>query len=618
MNLTDTPTAQPEESCLNNLGRLLDAQWLDRDTLVWLEGRSDRRVLVAGSLSRGWRRDLTRDWRVGARVGYGGGDFGVGPGFLCFVDGNDLYRQSVDASPPVLLARFDCPVCSPVISPDGEWVAVIAGGEDRDRLYLTPAHGGSPVLIHEGPDFIMQPNWHPEGRRLAWVEWNAPHMPWDESAVVWAWLDASSRPRILRTEASREPGRSHFQPAFSPDGRHLAVVSDGSGWWNLELLDPDRGTTRYRMDDKAEHGVPAWVHGLRSYGWTGPAGKLVVVRSRQAQSSLEVWTPETGTREPIRGLEKWTDLRQPTTNPWTESLALVASNPMQAPRLLEWRRDGVRTLARCLPEPVQPDSGDISTPVQGIEFGTGQNRCHGLLVLPGANAATPATVAIRIHGGPTSHYGAEFEEEVRFFLGLGIGVLSLNYRGSSGYSRPYREMLRGNWGEADVEDVRAAAAWLVREGIAAPGRIVLTGGSAGGFTALLALARFPGAFAGAICRYPVVDLLGLEQDTHRFERHYLDGLIGRLPEAREKYLGRSPSRLAEGIRDPLALFHGDADEVTPLGPVKQMAEGLVRRGVRCSLHVFPGEGHGWRHSDTIAEYYRRSREFLADLGLIVP
>ncbi|GAB4109123.1 MAG: prolyl oligopeptidase family serine peptidase [Acidobacteriota bacterium] len=590
--------------------RLLDVQWAGRDTLVWLEGRSDRSVLVASSLSRGWHRDLTRSWKVAAHVGYGGGEFAATEDSVFFVEGPRLYRQALSGGPPVKLAEFDSPVTSPAVSPDGSLVALVAGGADRDRLLVLPSAGGSATVVRQGPDFLMQPRWHPDSRRLVWIEWDHPHMPWDESRTAWAKLEPGSPVRAIRIAGLSSPGVSSFQPTFSPDGRWLAVVADGSGWFNLSLYDLHNGALRYRLEEEAEHAVPAWGHGLRTYGWSS-GGSLVVIRNAGARTTLSRWEPETGALQEIDGLEGWTDLRQLAVSAQGDGLALVASHPLHAHRLLVRHQGLWTTPVVSVPQTSSPDL-DAGTPIQHLTFGSGDQACHGLFQRPDQDGG-PWPLVVRLHGGPTSQYLAEYDDEVCRFLRRGYAVLSLNYRGSFGYGRRFRDQLRGGWGELEVEDVLTAADDLVRRGWADPARVVLAGGSAGGMTVLLALARHPGRFRAGICRYPVVDLETLNAATHRFENRYLESLIGPFPEYRDHYLARSPLQQAGRIRDPVAIFHGGADQVVPLPPVERLAVELQRQGVLCRLHVFRGEGHGWRRWETVREYWERVDSFLREV-----
>jgi dipeptidyl aminopeptidase/acylaminoacyl peptidase len=606
----------PEHSSLHPAFRLLDVQWMERDILVWMEARSGRTTLVAGSLRQGWRRDLTRSWGVGAQVGYGGGDFTVAQSWIYFVDGCNLLRQAVGAATPHLLARFESPVCSPAVSPDGGLVAVVAGGRQRDSLAVVPATGGPITTVHEGPDFIMQPCWHPGGRRVAWIEWDVPQMPWDESRLAWACLETGSVPRLSHLKQLSVSGSAYFQPSYSPDGRFLAVVSDDTGWFNLSVLDPEQGTVQYRLDAEAEYAIPAWIHGLRTYGWSGTGASLVVTRSSEAAWAMEVWRPESGEVQHLAEFHGWTDLRQPATNPWDDSIAVLGSSTDLPHRLLVLRQGSLVELASSLP-PVRSAGRARRKPQQPehLKFGSGDTTCFGLYVEPARRAADSGALVIRIHGGPTSQFVQEYDEDAHYYLGLGMAVLSLNYRGSSGYGTAYRNQLKGGWGLLDVEDVVTAARELVEQGRVDPERILLTGGSAGGLTALLTLARHPGRFRGAVCRFPVVDLASLLGATHRFERHYLEGLLGPLMDLPDVYRDRSPLGSTDSIVDPVAIFHGDADKVAPLGPVERFVERLRRRKVPCVFQVFRGEGHGWRRWETVRGYYREVGRFLQSIGI---
>jgi dipeptidyl aminopeptidase/acylaminoacyl peptidase len=224
--------------------------------------------------------------------------------------------------------------------------------------------------------------------------------------------------------------------------------------------------------------------------------------------------------------------------------------------------------------------------------------------------AKPPPTIIKIHGGPTSHYSADYHGDTQFFTSRGFAVLELNYRGSSGYGRDYMESLRGQWGVLDVEDTRSAAQNLISEGLADPKRLVLMGGSAGGFTLLLSLIAHPGFFRAAVCRYGVSNLFTLATDTHKFERHYLDSLVGTLPKDEERFRKRSPVFSASNIQDPLAIFQGEMDKVVPKSQSDEIVASLSRRGVPHLYQVYPGEGHGWRKSETIQDYYTQVEDFL--------
>jgi dipeptidyl aminopeptidase/acylaminoacyl peptidase len=617
MNRETSPTGTVAPFSLQDLAteiRFGELAWdSDGRSLVWLEGRSERSVLVAADLTRGARRDLNRDWPVRAQVGYGGGDFTVSRGVLYFVSGTKLYRKGLNELGPRKVADHGVPLCSPVVSPDGRWVLVVASGPERDSLCIVSAEGGVPAVLYQDAHFCMQPAWHPNGGRVIWVAWNHPHMPWERSRVMVAELDAEgTQPQVLRilpvpAEANRSAGV--FQPTFSPDGRYIAFVSDRSGWFNLHLFGDDFRPVAH-LEDLAEHAPPAWLQSMRSHAWAPDGSRLFYLRSSQGFATLESYDPASGRRRTTRGdLSRYSFLSQLQASPQGDEVALVGSSPRISPRVLRVRpRSGrVAVVQRGTPELY--DASALSQPNR-VAWNLRGRRCFGLYFPPGAGSASPPPAMIKVHGGPTSQYHAAWDPDTQFFTSRGYAVLALNYRGSSGYGRRYRRMLAGKWGVADVEDLLEAADILEREGVADPGRLVLSGGSAGGLTVLLSLIRSPGRFRAAIVRYGLTDLRAAARETHRFERHYLDWLVGPLPDAASRYDERSPLNHADRIRDPVALFQGDADRVVPRSQSDRIAESLRTRGVPHLYKVFLEEGHGWRKGETIAEYYRLVEEFL--------
>lgn len=242
-------------------------------------------------------------------------------------------------------------------------------------------------------------------------------------------------------------------------------------------------------------------------------------------------------------------------------------------------------------------------------------RCYGLYYPPthpeSENSGPPPTL-IKIHGGPTAHFASDYRPDTQFFASRGLAVLELNYRGSSGYGKTYMDALQGTWGVSDVEDTRQAAEYLISEGLADPERLILLGGSAGGYTVLLSLITHPRFFRAGICLYGVSNLFTLVSDTHKFEKHYTDFLVGTLPQDEEKYRERSPIFLADRIQDPLAIFQGEEDKVVPQEQLDEIVESLVQRGVPHLYRVYEGEGHGWRKSETIQDYYETVEQFLSE------
>jgi dipeptidyl aminopeptidase/acylaminoacyl peptidase len=595
--------------------RLQDVQWdTTSKTLVWLEERSDRGVLVVRDLSSAGQRDLTRELSVRARISYGGGDFVVHDGSVFYVSEGTIYRQSLEQCHPLILVPRKGEVASPTVSPDGRWLAFVRSHDRVDTLELTTTTGKSrPVVIGEGQDFYMQPCWHPSSKSLAWIAWNHPNMPWDESLLFVAELDwtGSKVEVISKRQVQEDSRRTYFQPQFSPDGRYLSVVSDETGWFNLEILSAETLELLTRVTEEAEHGSAAWFQGLRTYTWTPDSSSIFFLRSKNAFTDLARFKLTDNSISTVEGaINSFTALRQISISPKGDRIAVIGSASDIPPRILSVRYSGEVQVYRRSSQR-QPDG--LCSMAAPVHWNTGNQTCHGLYYAPTNpffEDTGPPPAIIKIHGGPTSQYHADYAIDTQFFTSRGYAVLALNYRGSTGYGKSYRNALKGSWGVTDVEDVRSASEFLVSRNLADPKRIVLVGGSAGGYNLLMCFVRYPGTFGAGICRYGVSDLKALAEDTHKFEEHYLDSLVGSLPEDEQIYHDRSPIFHSDRIRDPLAVFQGDADMVVPKTQSDMIVASLRDRDVPHLYRVYSGEGHGWRKLETIEDYYYTVDNFL--------
>ena len=603
-----------------------DVQWTSSGGLVWREERSGTGVLVFRKSLEAPLRDLAAEHSVRARVGYGGGDFSVAGGQVFFVSEGRVFRHGLDETESVPVTPPWGQPAAPSVSPDGRRLVYVHSSEGVDCLGLMRTDGsGWPVQFASGRDFYMQPAWHPDGRRIAWVAWDHPNMPWDGSGLYLGEAGpgglTGTAPDPVQLAGDPAGSVAVFQPAFSPDGRYLSFVSDREGWFNLWLYDLENDSLQPLLQESAEYAGPAWIQGLRTYAWTPAGDAIYAIRLRRGRAALVRVGLEEGRSQPVGGgLSRYTALSQLSPAPDGECMALVGSSPLLPPRVLTvTARGAVSIWSEVTPEPPdeayldhpRPLSWKVRPPADLPE----SPACEGLFYRPRNPAyqpTAPPPAVIRVHGGPTSQALVEYRFEIPFLTSRGFAVLDLNYRGSTGYGRGYRDSLKGQWGVADVEDTRAAAEFLVSSGRADPERLVVLGGSAGGLTVLLSLIRYPGLFRAGVCLYGVSDLLALARETHKFEAHYLDSLVGRLPGDEALYRERSPLGQAGAIRDPVALFQGEVDEVVPPSQSDRIAEALAARRVPHVYHRFPGEGHGWRKSATIKVYLEALQEFLAE------
>jgi dipeptidyl aminopeptidase/acylaminoacyl peptidase len=604
------PSPIPAQAMGRRLG-LLDVMWdTNGRTLAWLERRPSGGMLVARDGSEAMR-DLTPLHDVRGRLFYGGGEFTVAHGVLVFAgEGGRLFRQSLEAGPTVAITPPFGSAAAPEISPDGRWVVYVHSCEGVDRLALVDADGSHwPTDLVSGADFYMQPNWHPFGDRLAWVEWDHPNMPWDGSRLMLGRMEGTP-PRLV--DVQHIAGGDEvpvFQPAFSPEGNALAYLQGEGEWDQLCLRDLVAGTRRIVLDGTSLM-PPAWLQGMRTLAWSSDGRRLFVLRNEKGFASLWAIDVETSHAQRV-DIPPYTWISQLSSAPRGEALAFIGSAPTAPERVVVCRDGTVEVVRRSQAEEVRPEDLPAAQPLSwAAPDGT---LVHGLCYAPTSRIARgeglPPAI-LDIHSGPTRQRVAGYSAEAAFFATRGYAVLALNYRGSSGYGRSYMRRLREHWGEYDVEDAIGGAGALVEQGLADPRRMAIMGTSAGGFTVLNVLARHPGVFRAGVCSFGISNLFTVRESKFKFEAHYLDSLVGRLPEAADRYRDRSPLFHVAGIRDPLALFHGEEDTVVPLAQTETIAQELAARGVAHHLRRFAGEGHGWRREESVTAFYTEVEAFL--------
>jgi dipeptidyl aminopeptidase/acylaminoacyl peptidase len=601
--------------------RLSDVQWdSDGRTLVWLEARDGRGALWALEPALGEApRELTPgDLAVRARVDYGGGDFTVGGGLVVFAEASTgrLFRQSLAGGPPRPLTPAFGAAAAPALAPDGRHLLFVHSYEGQDCIAVVDAEGRHwPQRLAVGHDFYMWPGWSPSGAQVAFVAWDHPNMPWDGALLYLADVDRSGALPALRGARviAGGPSTSIFQPCFAPDGRHLAYVSDLDGWWQIYVHDLASGVQRRLTEGAAEHGEAAWAYGMRTLSWGRDGKRLYYLRNEGGLRRVCVQPVDGGPAQVISDGEGYSWFSQPAASPTDDALTGIASAPGLPPRLMLADGERTRIIRRSAGELLAPDQLAAALPVN---WRVGAASVYGMLYLPpgyvpgGAGPRPPAVVLI--HGGPTGQAVASYSGEVQFLATRGYAVLEVNYRGSTGYGRAYAQALRGEWGVLDVADAAGAARYLAEAGIADPARLVIMGGSAGGYTVFETLAQHPELFRAGICRYGVANLFTLAADTHKFEAHYLDALVGPLPADAARYRERSPIFHAERISVPMAIFQGADDQVVPPDQSEAIVAALRRRGLPHHYQLFAGEGHGWRRAETITAYYQAIERFLRE------
>jgi dipeptidyl aminopeptidase/acylaminoacyl peptidase len=630
------PSALTAERALAGTLRLGYPQ-IDQGLVYWLEGRpaeAGRQVVVRVG-REGSPEDVTAS-EVNVRTlvhEYGGGDYRVSRGRLVYVDFSDQRVFLLEAaSSPRPLTAPGSRYADFAWSPDGRFLAAVeerhrsrdhapAAEPPENRLVAIAlsAQGEEipePRVIAAGHDFVSSPCFSPDGRSLAYTAWSQPQMPWDGTRLyLQTW--GESGPLGPAACVAGGDGESIFQPRFSPDG-YLTFVSDRSGWWNLYRLEAGGDATAVCAME-AEFGRPQWVFGISTYAYIDPDEILCSV-SRNGRDRL-------CRLELARG--RLTELELPFSygvgveveNGVACFVAASGDLPTAIHRL-DLASGELQTLRSSLE--LDLTSEQISMP-EAIEYPTAQGRsAHAFFYAPrNPGAVGPADerppLIVKSHGGPTSAAVPVLNPSIQYWTSRGFAVVDVNYGGSTGYGRAYRDRLRGQWGVVDVEDCVNAARYLASEGRVDPDRMAISGGSAGGFTTLCAL-TFHDVFAAGASHYGIGDLEALARDTHKFEARYLDNLIGPYPERADLYRERSPIHSSERLSCPVIFFQGLQDRVVPPNQAEAMVAALSRHGIRHAHVTFPDEQHGFRRAENIrtaleGELYFYGRIFGFDVDV---
>jgi dipeptidyl aminopeptidase/acylaminoacyl peptidase len=602
------------------------------DVVYWLEGKplEGGRVVVVKVTPDGTRSELTpAPYYVRTRVHeYGGGAYAIHGSSVFFSNFADqrLYRQDEGEAPRAITPEPAVPsgvrYADACVSSDGKWLICVrerhaSDGPDADNeLVVLPADGsGEARIIASGHDFYSSPRISPDGRRLAWLSWDHPRMPWDGTELWVADLGSDGAVSNERHVVGG-PEESIFQPEWSPLGE-LHFVSDRTGWWNLFRIRGESPEPLAPME--AEFGSPQWVFGMSMYTFLAD-GRIAAIMTRNATDQLVFIRP--GEAIETADLPYTVYGRRLTSS--GNTLVFTAASPTEAGAVirLDVTTGERQVLGRSLEH--QPDPSYVSRP-RSIAFPTEDGRATAYAIYyPPTNAdfvgpdGERPPLIVESHGGPTSMYLAQFSLDIQYWTSRGFGVVTVNYGGSSGYGRPYRERLKGQWGIVDTADCIAAARYLAGQGDVDGERLAIRGGSAGGYTTLCALV-FHDDFAAGASYYGVADCEALATDTHKFESRYLDGLMGPYPEARDVYYARSPIHFADRLSCPVILFQGLEDRVVPPSQAEMMAEALRAKDLPVAYLAFEGEQHGFRKAETIqrtleAELYFYSRVFRFPLS----
>jgi len=601
------------------------------DDIYWLEMRAQEagRYVIMRRAADGSIDDMTAsDFNVRTRVHeYGGGSFTVYGEVIYFSNFSDqrLYRLEPDRPPEPITPEPDVPAAlryaESQVTQDGSLIICVherheKSGDVINELVALPSGGSQPPrMIADGHDFYASPRISPDGTQLAWLTWDHPQMPWDGTELWITTLQSDGKLREIRKVAGG-PEESIFQPEWSGDG-HLHFISDRTGWWNL--YKESDGEVIPLAPIEADLGVPQWQFGFSRYAILVD-GRIACVYNFDGIHHLGLITPD---EEKVRPLEiPLTSIRYLRSDE-DNSLYLVGGNFQQFPALLRMDVDTREIETVYQPPGEMIDPGYLSVP-ESIEYPTDDGLSAYAFFYPPANRGYSGPpdelppLIVFSHGGPTAAARTFLQTIVQYWTSRGIALVDVNYGGSTGYGRAYRERLRGKWGVVDTADCVAAAKYLVEQGRVDGEKLAIRGSSAGGYTTLAVL-TFYDLFTAGASYYGVADVEALALDTHKLESRYLDSLIGPYPEAKDLYYSRSPIHFTENLSCPVIIFQGLEDLVVPPSQAELMVDALKAKGLPYAYLTFEGEQHGFRRAETIrrcldAELYFYSRIFGFDLA----
>ena len=591
----------------------------DNDNLYWVEGRpwdAGRNVIMCRD-SAGTIRDLLPSpFSHYSKVHeYGGMAYTLCADHLYFVNAADqrIYQLNLlTKEQPIALTQEGLRFADLVTNTEQHQLIAIAERHHQDRepenfiASINLITGELNTLV-SGADFYAYPRLSPDQQQLCWIEWRHPNMPWD-STQLWCAQLKSNQLGEKRLVAGADNNEAIFQPNWSPDNQ-LYYVSDKDNWWNIYGAD---GLAV--VEKKAEFATPLWQFGMSTYGFidSDTIGCLWTEQGLWHSGFITIATGHLSIAD-----HKYSSLESACCH--QGRLYMVAGAPALANQIISIKPNLTNSSVSSIyaPASLDLDAGDIAQP-QSLFFPTGDKQLVHAFYYPPTNALyqgleneRPLVIAL-CHGGPTGATDSGLNLKIQYWTNRGFAVVDINYRGSTGFGRQYRQGLQDVWGIADVEDTQYAIRYLAEQQQIDPQRCLIRGGSAGGYTVLSAL-TFTDTFKAGASLYGIGDLETLATDTHKFESRYLDSLIGPYPESRDIYLQRSPIHHAEGLNCPVIFLQGLQDKVVPPNQAEMMVDLLKQKGIQVEYVTFADEGHGFRKADNIIHAMESELAFYRDV-----
>jgi len=488
--------------------------------------------------------------------------------------------------------------------------------EPINTIACVDATTGEQFVVAQGADFYSSPRLNPSGNQLCYVQWNHPNMPWDNTELYTVNLDEKGHPiEDTRTKVAGNGDEAVMSPLYSPSNGILYFVTDRrNGWWNIHRWSNNQVECVYDLD--AEIGGPAWMFGSQPFLFVHE--DLMIVQYGQGLGKIGYLNISE---------KKLTEIETGFAHAGSDDIALsgdkktlyfLSGSPTMGRSVVQFDLETKKAVVLKSSFSVDIDSQYFSVP-ETIEFPTTNGlTAFGYLYRPknkdyqGPENERPPLL-VKIHGGPTAQASATLRLELQYWTSRGFALLDVNYGGSTGYGREYRHRLyNGNWGIVDVDDCCNAAEYLVKTNEVDGSKLCIDGGSAGGYTTLACLV-FKNTFSTGASHYGICDLEALAHDTHKFEARYLDNLVGKYPQEKQKYFDRSPINFTDRLNKPIALFQGDQDKIVPPNQAEMFYNAVLKKNLPVAYLLFEGEQHGFRKAENIKKALDGEFSFYAQM-----